>query len=923
MKMRKNLLAMLLAVVMIAAVVFIAAPTAKADVTVTTAADNGVEIAVSANGTIVDLAGKTNVKITVTGSEDEENPVEIAIIDTSLVSATKADGSPDLSGENPGTAIISGTGHYKVKDWEQYSGYKYLKVENKGEDGLPNGTYSFHPFNISITKYGVNTAYSAVSIRVTVIANDVVAKLIDAGEFGMHNYSLKDHKDPEKAAKEYSPYWKSFKDFTNEEGKYTTHGIHGYFYLEDSLTSDVLTDNLFAQVGAYIKIGNLTVESNTKVDIYPKTILTDLNNKVIDEPTLFSEDQKAKMVELLNKEGNDYLKAYCGNFLPAEPVYVWELVKDASALKVGDKIVIVAMGSNYALSTTQNNNNRAQAAVTKDGNIITFGDDVQILTLETGAVENTFAFNTGSGYLSATGANSSNHLKTKEALDDDGSWTITIAADGIATIKAQNNEERNWLRYNSTNNPPIFSCYGSGQADVAIYKSVVFCDHEYDNGVVTAPTCGTAGYITKTCTICDNKIVEPGEAATNEHSYDNGVVTAPTCTKEGYTTYTCVDCGFSYTDNEVAANGHNNTSVVKDPTCNAGGYTTTTCSICGHSEVSDYTDPTGDHSFENGICSVCGMKENVSYNTESMNIFATTGALATDKLTITWAGENFTATGNKGTSSTAIRITDSDHFRVYAGSTFTIAGNNGAQISKIVITCVSGYVPTFTAQDGVTYETDGTTITVRLATPVDSITLSASAQWRLSKIEVTSTPPCEHEYGEGVVTDPTCTEEGYTTYTCTICGGSYKDNETEATGHTYVDGVCSCGAKEDSGEGETTEPTVVLEITKDDFNSTSYAANNNTKTENGYSYTSYQVMNQSSTMQWQSKKGYITLSSDSFVKLEIKVTAGTYTVTVDGKTVTGTNTNGVTTYDLSGLTGQVKIAVGSATGKTEYIKFYN
>ena len=117
-------------------------------------------------------------------------------------------------------------------------------------------------------------------------------------------------------------------------------------------------------------------------------------------------------------------------------------------------------------------------------------------------------------------------------------------------------------------------------------------------------------------------------------------------------------------------------------------------------------------------------------------------------------------------------------------------------------------------------------------------------------------------------------------------------------------------------------PTLALEITKADFNSTSYAANNNTKNENGYSYTSYQVMTQSGTMQWQKSKGYITITADEFVMLEIKVSAGTFTVTVGGQTVSGTTENGVTTYDLTGLTGEIKISVGSATGKVDYINFY-
>ena len=40
-----------------------------------------------------------------------------------------------------------------------------------------------------------------------------------------------------------------------------------------------------------------------------------------------------------------------------------------------------------------------------------------------------------------------------------------------------------------------------------------------------------------------------------------------------------------------------------------------------------------------------------------------------------------------------------------------------------------------------------------------------------------------HDY-VGMVTDPTCTEQGYTTYTCTRCGDTYVDDYTSATCHT-------------------------------------------------------------------------------------------------------------------------------------------
>ncbi len=55
-----------------------------------------------------------------------------------------------------------------------------------------------------------------------------------------------------------------------------------------------------------------------------------------------------------------------------------------------------------------------------------------------------------------------------------------------------------------------------------------------------------------------------------------------------------------------------------------------------------------------------------------------------------------------------------------------------------------------------------------------------------------------HSY-TSIVTAPTCTEKGYTTYTCT-CGDSYTDNEIDAKGHDYDNATCtapvtcSCGA---------------------------------------------------------------------------------------------------------------------------------
>ncbi|MBQ7344456.1 MAG: hypothetical protein IJW45_00145, partial [Oscillospiraceae bacterium] len=113
------------------------------------------------------------------------------------------------------------------------------------------------------------------------------------------------------------------------------------------------------------------------------------------------------------------------------------LVTDVSSLSAGDQIIIVAADYDYALSTTQNTNNRGQAAVTKSGSTVSYGSDVQVITLETGTVDGTFGFNVGdAGYLYAA-SSSGNYLKSTTTLSDNASWAITIdASTGGATITA-------------------------------------------------------------------------------------------------------------------------------------------------------------------------------------------------------------------------------------------------------------------------------------------------------------------------------------------------------------------------------------------------------------------------------------------------------------------------------------------------------
>ena len=102
----------------------------------------------------------------------------------------------------------------------------------------------------------------------------------------------------------------------------------------------------------------------------------------------------------------------------------------------------------------------------------------------------------------------------------------------------------------------------------------------------------------------------------------------------------------------------------------------------------------------------------------------------------------------------------------------------------------------------------------------------------------------EHSYAD-VVTTPTCTEKGYTTYTCP-CGDSHVDNYTDPLGHNYVDGKCTRCAERDPeyipeciGEKSASlgEGTLILKIGGNEAGEYTFAQSGNgwtIKGEDGY-----------------------------------------------------------------------------------------
>ena len=149
----------------------------------------------------------------------------------------------------------------------------------------------------------------------------------------------------------------------------------------------------------------------------------------------------------------------------------YNLVPSEAVLSVGDKVVFVAAEYNKAMGK-QNSNNRASIDITKnEDNTVDFNTDVTVFTVAEGNIAGTFAFQNGDNYIYAA-SSGSNHLKEESTLSDNSSWDVSIV-NGVATVKAQGENTRNWLRYNnSTQYGNLFSCYSSGQADICIYKLV-------------------------------------------------------------------------------------------------------------------------------------------------------------------------------------------------------------------------------------------------------------------------------------------------------------------------------------------------------------------------------------------------------------------------------------------------------------------
>ena len=183
----------------------------------------------------------------------------------------------------------------------------------------------------------------------------------------------------------------------------------------------------------------------------------------------------------------------------------YELVTSSStALADGDQIIIATSGEAgeaTAMGNQATNNRPVRDVTISAGPVIsnpTFASSADnttdIFPFELEADGDYFRIidKVNEDYLAALGGTNNNYLKLYGNSSNTGArqFTISVDEDGVATIKAniEGDKKRDWMRYNADNNPPIISCYNSGQAAVYIYRKpgvsytdyIASCGAEYD-----------------------------------------------------------------------------------------------------------------------------------------------------------------------------------------------------------------------------------------------------------------------------------------------------------------------------------------------------------------------------------------------------------------------------------------------------------
>ena len=307
------------------------------------------------------------------------------------------------------------------------------------------------------------------------------------------------------------------------------------------------------------------------------------------------------------------------------------------------------------------------------------------------------------------------------------------------------------------------SLYGLTAADMPTIN-VYRCEHHWDQGeIITEATCTEEGEKKFTCSICGDEKTEKVSATGHQHTEIRNKKEA-TCKETVYSGDTwCKDCGKKILSGQTIAKTENHSwdagKVTTKATCTEEGEKTFTCSICGdkktekisatghqHTEIRNKKEATCKEEGYSGDtwCKDCGKKILSGQAIAKTEDHSWNQGEITKEPTCKEEGEKtFTCSICGNTKTEKVSTTDHQHMEIrnQKNPTCKEAGYSG---------------DTYCADCGVKISSGKT----------------------IAKTK-------NHNWDGGVITtEPTCTERGEKTFTCTICGNT-NTKKVNATGHSY------------------------------------------------------------------------------------------------------------------------------------------
>ena len=247
--MKRSFLTVAFAAALVCALTFFFAPAANAS-SITLQPGETLNITADA---ILDLAGNS-------GSVHVADGVKLTVIDSA---------NTGLSGEGAGKlTVLSGE---VAAEAEDASGRRFLKLQNA------DGTFSFHPFYVTIKQVGINTYMNALCVQAMFVANEAAQQAITTGV--VYGDGALTNAAPTYGA------------FSFEDGV-----MYAYFDLIGSLDSQAAMEKV-KSFRAYITVGGETIYSKTIATVSPLETL----NTVSAMFGGFTEKQQNSLLSLIDR----------------------------------------------------------------------------------------------------------------------------------------------------------------------------------------------------------------------------------------------------------------------------------------------------------------------------------------------------------------------------------------------------------------------------------------------------------------------------------------------------------------------------------------------------------------------------------------------------------------------------------------------